>query len=51
MSDRPRAIVYIDGFNLYRRALSGHPELKWLDLPSPFIEEIKGIAENKSSLF
>jgi hypothetical protein len=32
MSQRPRAIVYIDGFNLYRRALSGHPELKWLDL-------------------
>lgn len=28
----PRAIVYIDGFNLYRRALSGNPELKWLDL-------------------
>jgi hypothetical protein len=32
MPQRPRAIVYIDGFNLYRRALSGHPELKWLDL-------------------
>jgi hypothetical protein len=28
----PRAIVYIDGFNLYRRALSGHNEYKWLDL-------------------
>lgn len=29
---RPRAIVYIDGFNLYRRCLERHPELKWLDL-------------------
>jgi uncharacterized LabA/DUF88 family protein len=26
------AAVYIDGFNLYRRALAGRPELKWLDL-------------------
>jgi hypothetical protein len=32
MSLLPRAIVYIDGFNLYRRALSGHNEYKWLDL-------------------
>lgn len=32
MSSLPRAIVYIDGFNLYRRALSGHNEYKWLDL-------------------
>jgi hypothetical protein len=30
----PRARLYVDGFNLYRRLLSGHPELKWLDLPA-----------------
>lgn len=29
---RPKASVYIDGFNLYRRLLAGRPELKWLDL-------------------
>jgi len=29
---RHRASVYIDGFNLYRRLLQGHPEDKWLDL-------------------
>ncbi len=29
---RPRAILYVDGFNLYRRCLSSHPALKWLDL-------------------
>jgi len=28
---RPTAIVYVDGFNLYRRALQGSP-YKWLDL-------------------
>ena len=28
---RPEAIVYIDGFNLYRRALQGTP-YKWLDI-------------------
>lgn len=31
---RPTARVYVDGFNLYRRILSGHPGSKWLDLPS-----------------
>jgi hypothetical protein len=29
---RPQASVYIDGFNLYRRLLTGRPTLKWLDL-------------------
>lgn len=29
---RPTASVYVDGFNLYRRLLAGHPEHKWLDL-------------------
>jgi hypothetical protein len=29
---RPRASVYIDGLNLYRRLLAGHPEHKWLDV-------------------
>ncbi len=33
-SRRKTAIVYVDGFNLYRSALQGHPELKWLDLVS-----------------
>jgi len=28
---KPTAIVYVDGFNLYRRALKGTP-YKWLDL-------------------
>lgn len=31
-SQKPTASVYIDGFNLYRRLLAGHPEHKWLDL-------------------
>lgn len=30
---RPTAIVYVDGFNLYRRCLEHYPEAKWLDLP------------------
>jgi uncharacterized LabA/DUF88 family protein len=29
---RPTAILYVDGFNLYRRCLERYPELKWLDL-------------------
>jgi hypothetical protein len=29
---RPVANVYIDGFNLYRRALEGRPEYKWLNI-------------------
>ena len=29
---RPTVSVYIDGFNLYRRLLEGHPQDKWLDL-------------------
>lgn len=29
---RPSALVYVDGFNLYRRCLEGHPEVKWLDV-------------------
>lgn len=29
---RPKASVYVDGFNLYRRLLAGHPEHKWLNL-------------------
>jgi uncharacterized LabA/DUF88 family protein len=29
---RPTASVYIDGFNLYRRVLQGHPSDKWLDI-------------------
>ena len=28
----PSALVYVDGFNLYRRSLEGHPASKWLDL-------------------
>lgn len=32
MTGKPRAIVYVDGFNLYRRCLEGHPELKWLNV-------------------
>lgn len=31
-SSKPKASVYVDGFNLYRRLLAGHPEHKWLDL-------------------
>lgn len=30
----PTARVYVDGFNLYRRLLSGQPHVKWLDLPA-----------------
>lgn len=29
---RPTAILYVDGFNLYRRCLERYPELKWVDL-------------------
>ena len=29
---KPSARVYVDGFNLYRRCLEGHPTVKWLDL-------------------
>ncbi len=29
---RPTAIVYVDGFNLYRRNLEDRPAAKWLDL-------------------
>ncbi len=29
---RPTAAVYVDGFNLFRRALQGRDDLKWLDL-------------------
>ncbi|MBF4589041.1 hypothetical protein [Curtobacterium sp. VKM Ac-1395] len=29
---RPNAVVYVDGFNLFRRALQGHDDRKWLDL-------------------
>ncbi|MFI8634211.1 NYN domain-containing protein [Microbacterium sp. NPDC077663] len=32
-SGRPTAIVYVDGFNLYRRCLERYPASKWLDLP------------------
>lgn len=32
-STRPTALVYVDGFNLYRRCLEAHPESKWLNLP------------------
>ena len=32
MSDRPKANVYVDGFNLYRQKLQYHPDAKWLDL-------------------
>ena len=32
MTRKPTARIYVDGFNLYRRALQGRPELKWLDL-------------------
>lgn len=32
MTRRPTAIVYVDGFNLYRRCVENYPHLKWLDL-------------------
>lgn len=28
----PTALVYVDGFNLYRQLLEGQPQYKWLDL-------------------
>ena len=31
-SSRPSAAVYVDGFNLFRRALQGRRDRKWLDL-------------------
>ena len=33
-SARKKAMVYVDGFNLYFGILQGAPELKWLDLQS-----------------
>ncbi|MGC2190895.1 MAG: NYN domain-containing protein [Candidatus Dormiibacterota bacterium] len=32
MSSRPRAQVYVDGFNLYRGRLKDVPSIRWLDL-------------------
>ncbi|KQQ07584.1 NYN domain-containing protein [Rathayibacter sp. Leaf296] len=32
MTGKPTARLYVDGFNLYRRALDDKPHLKWLDL-------------------
>ncbi|MCJ1675663.1 NYN domain-containing protein [Rathayibacter sp. VKM Ac-2929] len=32
MTGKPTARIYVDGFNLYRRALDEKPHLKWLDL-------------------
>jgi len=32
VTNRARVSVYIDGLNLYRRLLVGHPEHKWLDI-------------------
>ena len=32
VSDRPKANVYVDGFNLYRQKLQYHPDAKWLAL-------------------
>lgn len=32
MTAKPTALVYVDGFNLYRRCLDSAPSLKWLDL-------------------
>lgn len=32
MLSKPTAIIYVDGFNLYRRALDGKASVKWLDL-------------------
>lgn len=32
MKKTPRAIVYVDGFNLYRRSLEKSPHLKWLNI-------------------
>lgn len=32
MPPLPSANIYVDGFNLYRRKLQGHPTAKWLDL-------------------
>lgn len=41
---RPTAILYIDGFNLYRRCLEGHPEVKWLN-PIALAENLMPYAE------
>lgn len=32
MVSRLRAVIYVDGFNLYRQKLQHHPDTKWLDL-------------------
>lgn len=32
MDSRPTAVVYVDGFNLYRRCLEGRNGVKWLDI-------------------
>ncbi len=32
MSSKLRAVIYVDGFNLYRQKLQHHPDTKWLDL-------------------
>lgn len=32
MSSKLRAVIYVDGFNLYRQKLEHHPDTKWLDL-------------------
>jgi hypothetical protein len=47
-STRKKAMVYVDGFNLYFGILQGTPDLKWLDLQSfmDFIrpdEEVVGV--------
>ena len=36
MSDRPKANVYVDGFNVYRQKLRYPPDVKWLDLEALF---------------
>lgn len=32
MSGKLRAVIYVDGFNLYRQKLQHHADTKWLDL-------------------
>lgn len=32
MTKKPKAIVYVDGLNLYRRSLENSPHLKWLNI-------------------
>jgi uncharacterized LabA/DUF88 family protein len=32
VSSKLRAVIYVDGFNLYRQKLEHHPDTKWLDL-------------------